>query len=81
MGDRDNYWRKTRWLTAALLFAWFIVTFAIAWYGRELNAYTLFGFPLGFYMAAQGSLILFLAMVWGYGKIMDRLDDEYGVDD
>ena len=53
----QEYWRKNLVITAILLFIWFVVTFVEAWYARELNAFTFIGFPLGFYMSAQGSLV------------------------
>jgi putative solute:sodium symporter small subunit len=50
-----EYWHKNLLVTSVLLFIWFLVTFVEGWYARELNAYTFLGFPLGFYMSAQGS--------------------------
>ncbi len=81
MKSRAEYWHKTRALTVTLLVLWIIVTFVISWFARELNTFTFFGFPFGFYMAAQGSLFLFLLMVWVYAVKMNRLDEEYGVED
>ena len=49
-----EYWRKNLVITAILLFVWFVVTFVEAWFARELNQYSFLGFPLGFYMSAQG---------------------------
>ena len=76
-----EYWRKNLVITAILLFIWFVATFVVAWYARELNAYTFLGFPLGFYMAAQGSLIVYVVLIWIYARYMNKLDIEYGVDE
>lgn len=79
--ERDVYWRKTRYLTIWLLVIWVFITFVLSWYAKELNAFTLFGFPLGFYMAAQGSLVLYLAIIWYYNRRMRQLEEEFGIDD
>jgi putative solute:sodium symporter small subunit len=76
-----EYWHKNLIVTAMLLFIWFLVTFVEGWYARELNAYTFLGFPLGFYMSAQGSLIVYVALIWYYQHYMNKLDIEYGVDE
>ncbi len=74
-----EYWRKNVRLTAILLAIWFVVTFVVGWYARELNAITVFGFPLGFYMGAQGSLIIFVVIIFYYAHYMNKLDNAYGV--
>ena len=76
-----EYWRKNLVVTAILLAIWFIVTFVEAWFARELNSITVFGFPLGFYMSAQGSLAIYVAIIGVYALIMRKLDLEYGVDE
>jgi putative solute:sodium symporter small subunit len=77
----QEYWRKTLVITAILLSIWFVVTFVEAWFARELNQFSFFGFPLGFYMSAQGSLIVYVALIGFYAWYMNRLDVEYGVDE
>ena len=74
-----EYWHKNLVITAILLFIWFVVTFVEAWYARELNAFSFLGFPLGFYMSAQGSLIVYVVLIWIYARYMNKLDIEYGV--
>ena len=76
-----EYWRKNLIVTAILLFAWFVVTFVEAWYARELNDITFFGFPFGFYMSAQGSLAIYVIIIGIYALYMRKLDLEYGVDE
>ena len=77
----QEYWRKNLVYTAILLSVWFIVTFVEAWYARELNDLTFFGFPLGFYMSAQGSLAIYVIIIGIYALYMRKLDLEYGVDE
>ena len=77
----NEYWRKNLVITAILLLVWFIVTFVEAWYARELNTITFLGFPLGFYMSAQGSLAIYVAIIGIYAYLMGKLDKEYNVDE
>lgn len=76
-----EYWRKNLTITAILLALWFVVTFVEAWYARELNGITFLGFPLGFYMSAQGSLAIYVVIIGVYAWLMRRLDLEYDVDE
>ncbi len=75
-----EYWCKNLRVTAILLAIWFVVTFVAGYFARELNSVTFFGFPLGFYMGAQGSLIIYVLIIWYYARYMNRLDREYGVE-
>lgn len=76
-----EYWRRNLVVTAVLMAIWFIVTFVEGWYARELNNFSFLGFPLGFYMSAQGSLIVYVLIIWFYARYMNKLDIEYGVDE
>ncbi|MGQ0509470.1 MAG: DUF4212 domain-containing protein [Betaproteobacteria bacterium] len=76
-----EYWRKNLVITGILLAIWFVVTFVEAWYARELNGITFFGFPFGFYMSAQGSLAIYVIIIGVYARYMTALDKEYGVDE
>jgi putative solute:sodium symporter small subunit len=77
---QKNYWRKNIRVTAILVAIWFVVTFVVSYFARELNSITLFGFPLGFYMGAQGALIIYVLIIGFYAHYMNRLDKEYDVD-
>jgi len=68
-------------MTAVLLFIWFLVTFVMGYFAIPLAEINFFGWPLSFYMAAQGSLIIYVAILYYYAKKMRRLDVEYGVDE
>lgn len=74
-----EYWQRNLRMTAILLAIWFVVTFVVSFYARELASVTVLGFPLGFYMGAQGSLVIYVAIIWYYAKYMNTLDLEYGV--
>ena len=74
----QEYWSKTLRLTAVLLAIWFIVTYVVGFYARELS-FNFFGWPFAFYMGAQGSLIIYILIIWYYSKTMNKLDQEFGV--
>ena len=74
-----EYWRKNLATTAVQLAIWFIVTFVIGWYARELSSITILGFPLPFYMGAQGSLVIYVLIILFYAMYMNKLDLEYDV--
>ncbi len=75
------YWHRTRNLMFAILVAWFIFSFAINFFAPELNKIRIIGFPLGYYMAAQGSLIAFVLMCVWNARSQNAIDREFGVQD
>ena len=79
--DRQDYWQRTRRLTFALLGFWLCVTFGSTWFARDINQIVILGFPLGFYMAAQGALVIFLLIIWWYNRQMSKIDREFGLED
>lgn len=74
----QEYWSKTLRLTAVLLAIWFIVTYVVGFYARDLS-FNFFGWPFAFYMGAQGSLIIYILIIWYYSRAMNKLDQEFGV--
>jgi putative solute:sodium symporter small subunit len=76
----QEYWKKNLTITGILLAIWFIATFVMGYYARDLN-FDFFGWPFSFYMAAQGSLIIYVLIIWFYARYMNKLDREYGVDE
>ena len=78
--QKDEYWRYNVTLTTVLLIIWFVVTFVISGVmAGWLNNYTIIGFPLGYYMAAQGSLAIFVLEIAVYAYLMNKKDEEYGI--
>lgn len=73
MDDR-THWDKTRRLTAILLLAWLLTGFGAVFFARELAGLTIFGWPLSFYLAAQGASLVYLALIGFYAWRMRRLD-------
>ncbi|HRD34022.1 MAG TPA: DUF4212 domain-containing protein [Rhodocyclaceae bacterium] len=74
-----RYWHYTLALTAGVLTIWFVVIFMSAYFAASLNHFVFLGFPLGFYIFAQGALIVFLILIGAYVAIMNRLDRRFGV--
>ncbi|AWI77930.1 MAG: DUF4212 domain-containing protein [Betaproteobacteria bacterium HGW-Betaproteobacteria-13] len=74
-----TYWRRNLMLTGTLLAIWFVGTFVAGYYAVELNSLSFMGFPLGFYVFAQGSLIAYLLIIGIYVRVMNRMDRRYGV--
>lgn len=73
-----RYWRKNLRLTGLLLALWFGVSFGVSYWARELS-FNFFGWPFSFWMAAQGSLVVYCVIVWFYAQYMEKLDLEHGV--
>jgi putative solute:sodium symporter small subunit len=75
---RDAYWVKTRNLTIGILIVWFFFSFVVHFFAQGLNEVIIFGFPMGYYFAAQGSLIVFVVLIFFQNWRQDSLDDEFG---
>ncbi len=76
-----EYWSKNLRLTSVLMAIWLAITVIPIWFARELSDFHFAGWPLGFYMAAQGSLIVYVVLIGYYAKRMGELDQEFGVDE
>ena len=79
---QKKYWKENIRLLLMLLSIWFLVSFGagILWV-EELNQIRLGGFKLGFWFAQQGSIYVFVVLIFVYVKLMNRLDKKYGYDD
>lgn len=71
------YWAENKRLTAITLVIWALVSFGAAFFVDTLNAVVVFGFPLGYYMGAQGALIVFVVLIFNYSAVMNRIDRKY----
>src|SRR5690606_3377465 len=80
-GARERHWQKTRNLNTLVLILWAIFAIIIPWMASPLNSFSFLGFPLGYYMCVQGSLIAFVALIWIQNFRQDQIDDEYGLDE
>jgi putative solute:sodium symporter small subunit len=76
---REAYWSRTSRLMWTILVIWAIFSFVIPAFAAQLNQIKIFGFPLGFYMAAQGSLISYVVLCFWNAKAQNKIDQEFGV--
>ena len=77
--SKEGHWRKTRNLTFLVLAIWFIFSIVIPWNANALNGSSFLGFPLGYYMCVQGSLAVFVLLIFFHNWRQDAIDDEFGV--
>lgn len=76
------YWRANLRLLLGLLAVWATVSFLLSiLFVDELNAIHFFGFKLGFWWAHQGSILVFIVLIFAYAYLMRRIERRYGVDD
>jgi len=75
----SRHWSRTKDLMLVMLALWFFFGFGVHFWVNELNTIVILGFPLGYYMAAQGSLIAFVALVFVFASMQNRIDREEGV--
>ncbi len=69
-----RYWHRVRRLTLVLLLLWLAVSIGVVVFARELSGLTLWGWPVHFYLAAQGVTLVYLAITGAYAIAMRRID-------
>ena len=77
--QQATHWTKTRNLMIGHLIVWFVFSYLVHWFAPALNKVSFMHFPLGFYFAAQGSLIVFVVQLFLFAKQQDKIDREFGV--
>lgn len=78
--NHQRYWQKNVRITGVLLAIWFLVTFVIGYFARDLN-FTFFGWPFSFWVASQGALVVYVVIIGFYATYMNKLDREHNVDE
>ena len=80
--SRKEYWQKNIKLVTWLMVIWFVVSFG---FGiilvQPLNAISIGGYKLGFWFAQQGSIYVFVVLIFVYAKMIGNLDKEYGFEE
>lgn len=77
----NSYWKSNLRIVASLLFVWFIASFGAGiLFVDALDSIRFAGFKLGFWMAQQGSILVFVALILVYIRLMDKLDARYAID-
>lgn len=77
--SRTTHWQRTKNLMIVHLLIWFVFAYVLQWFAPQLNQISFLGFPVGFYMAAQGSLFAFVIQLFVFVKQQDAIDRECGV--
>lgn len=76
--NHQRYWKKNLRITAILLVIWFVVTYVVGFFARDLS-FTFFGWPFAFWVGAQGALVVYVIIIGFYAWYMNKLDQEHGV--
>ncbi|MEK6745141.1 MAG: DUF4212 domain-containing protein [Nitrospirota bacterium] len=75
------YWAYNVRLTTIVMVIWFVVTYVAIFFAPQLDTIVIAGFPMGYYMGAQGSLIIFVILIFWYAFKMNAADKTYGVEE
>ena len=78
--NADTYWKSNIRIVLALLSIWFFISFGCGILLVDfLDQFRLGGFKLGFWIAQQGAIFIFVALIYAYIYLMDKLDEEYNL--
>jgi len=77
--QKEVHWNRTRNLMFVHLTIWFVFSYVVHWIAPTLNKTAFMDFPLGFYMAAQGSLVVFVVQLFVFAKQQEKIDRECGM--
>ncbi len=75
----EAHWKKTRGLLVIVLAIWFFFAYFLHFFVTSLNELSFLDFPLGYYMAAQGSLFAFVLLIFWFAKKQNSIDEEFGL--
>ncbi len=80
--NKKAYWKENLRYLTILLSIWFVVSYVFGIFlADQLNAIRIAGFKLGFWFAQQGSMYVFVVLIFVYVNWMNKLDKKYGVDE
>ena len=78
MSNKERHWEKTKGLMMLTLLIWFIFSIVIFMFGESLNNGSFLGYPLAYYMCAQGSIIIFVVLIFWFANRQEKIDEEFG---
>ena len=78
MSNKERHWEKTRGLMMLTLTIWFIFSIVIFMFGESLNNGSFLGYPLAYYMCAQGSIVIFVVLIFWFANRQEKIDEEFG---
>ena len=78
MSNKEKHWEKTKNHMIVTLVIWFFFSTVIFMFGAEINSMNFLGYPLAYYMTAQGSLLAFVVMLFWTANKQEKIDEEHG---
>ena len=78
MSNKEKHWQKTRGHMFMTLALWAFFSMVIFLFGYEINGMSFLGYPLAYYMTAQGSLLAFVIMLFWTANKQEKIDEEHG---
>tara|TARA_B100001996_G_C18391616_1_gene489392 strand:+ start:318 stop:578 length:261 start_codon:yes stop_codon:yes gene_type:complete len=78
MSNKEKHWEKTKGLMTLTLIIWFVFGYLIFMFGSSLNSASFLGYPLAYYMCAQGSIIAFVVLIFWFANKQESIDEEFG---
>ena len=78
MSNKEKHWGKTKNLMIITLIIWFIFSILIFTFGEEMNTLSFLGYPLAYYMSAQGSIVIFVVLIFWFANRQEKIDEEFG---
>ena len=78
MSNKEKHWEKSKNHMLVTLVIWFFFSTVIFMFGAEINSASFLGYPLAYYMTAQGSLLAFVLLIFWFANKQEKIDDECG---
>ena len=78
MSNKEKHWGKTKGLMVTTLIIWFIFSIVIFMFGEGMNEGSFLGYPLAYYMSAQGSIVVFVVLIFWFANRQEKIDEEFG---
>ena len=78
MSNKEKHWEKTKGLMILTLAIWFFFGYVVFMFGSSLNTASFLGYPLAYYMSAQGSIIAFVILIFWFANRQEKIDEEFG---
>ncbi len=78
MSNKEKHWEKTKNHMIITLAIWFFFSTVIFMFGAQINSASFLGYPLAYYMTAQGSLLAFVLLIFWFANRQEKIDEECG---
>lgn len=79
--ERALHWFRSRNLTLGVLVIWVVASLVVPFFAQSLNEWTILGMPFGYFMTAQGALVIFVALIFFQNWRQEEIDTDYHQDD